>query len=45
MVLKDAMRDFGQVTVDELILQCGLENKWQIKPGTHFENAFKTYYT
>jgi hypothetical protein len=36
------MHDFGQVTVDKLILQYGLEDKWQIKPGTHFGSAFKT---
>lgn len=41
MVLGEVMRDFGQVTVDQLIREYGLEQKWEIKPGTHFESAFK----
>ena len=41
MVLGEVMRDFGQDTVDQLIRQYGLEEKWQIRPGTHFESAFK----
>ena len=41
MVLGEVMRDFGQDTVDALIREFGLEEKWQIKPGTHFESAFK----
>jgi len=41
MVLGEVMRDFGQETVDQLIRDYDLENKWEIKPGTHFESAFK----
>ena len=42
MVLGEVMRDFGQDTVDQLIREYGLEEKWEIKPGTHFESAFKS---
>lgn len=42
MVLGEVMRDFGQTTVDQLIREYGLEEQWQIKPGTHFESAFKS---
>ena len=41
MVLGEVMRDHGQEAVDELIRAHGLEQKWGIKPGTHFESAFK----
>jgi hypothetical protein len=41
MVLGEVMRDHGQAAVDQLIRDYGLEQKWQIKPGTHFESAFK----
>ena len=41
MVLGEVMRDHGQDTVDQLIRDYGLEQKWAIKPGTHFESAFK----
>ena len=41
MVLGEVMRDFGQQAVDQLIRDYGLEQKWEIKPGTHFESAFK----
>jgi len=41
MVLGEVMRDYGQAAVDQLIRDYGLEQKWQIKPGTHFESAFK----
>ena len=41
MVLGEVMRDFGQDVVDQLIREYGLEEKWGIKPGTHFESAFK----
>ena len=41
MVLGEVMRDFGQDAVDQLIRDYGLEQKWNIKPGTYFESAFK----
>jgi hypothetical protein len=41
MVLGEIMRDFGQREVDDLIRHYGLEQKWQIKPGTVFTSAFK----
>jgi hypothetical protein len=41
MVLGEIMRDFGQAAVDELIRRYGLEQKWEIKPGTVFTSAFK----
>lgn len=41
MVLGEVMRDHGQESVDMLIREYGLEEKWEIKPGTHFESAFK----
>lgn len=41
MVLGEVMRDHGQKAVDRLIRDHGLEQKWGIKPGTHFESAFK----
>ena len=37
----DVMRDHDQAAVDHLIRDYGLEQKWGIKPGTHFEGAFK----
>jgi hypothetical protein len=37
----EVMRDFSQGTVDEIIRQYGLDEKWEIKPGTHFESVFK----
>jgi hypothetical protein len=40
-VLGEVMRDYGQDAVDQLIRDYGLEQKWGIKPGTHFESAFK----
>lgn len=42
MVLGEVMRDFGQDTVDQLIREYGLEEQWDIKPGTKFESAFKS---
>ena len=42
MVLGEVMRDLGQATVDQLIREYGLEEKWEIKPVTHFESAFKS---
>jgi len=41
LVLGEVMRDHGQQAVDQLIRDYGLEQKWGIKPGTHFESAFK----
>ncbi len=41
MVLGEVMRDHGQQAVDQLIIDYGLEQKWGIQPGTHFESAFK----
>ena len=41
MVLGEVMRDHGQQAVDQLIRDYDLEQKWGIKPGTHFESAFK----
>ena len=41
MVLGEVMRDHGQAAVDQLIRDHGLEQKWGIKPGTHFESPFK----
>jgi hypothetical protein len=41
MVLGEVMRDYGQEAVDQLIRDFELEQKWEIKPGTHFESAFK----
>ena len=35
------MRDYGQQAIDQLIRDYDLEQKWQIKPGIHFESAFK----
>jgi hypothetical protein len=42
MVLGEVMRDFGQETVDTLIREYGLEEQWEIKPGTKFASAFKS---
>ena len=42
MVLGEVMRDFGQDTVDSLIREYGLEQQWEIKPGTKFESPFKS---
>ena len=41
MLLGEVMRDYGQDALDELIRDYGLEQTWAIKPGTHFESAFK----
>ncbi len=41
MVLGEVIRDHGQEAVDMLIREYDLEQKWEIKPGTHFESAFK----
>ena len=41
MVLGEVMRDHGQQAVDQLIRDQGLEQKWGIQAGTHFESAFK----
>ncbi|UCB54248.1 MAG: hypothetical protein JSW45_09855 [Thiotrichales bacterium] len=41
MVLGEVMRDHGQAAVDQLIREYGLDQKWGIQPGTHFESAFK----
>lgn len=41
MILGEVMRDFDQATVDDLIRRYGLEQKWEIKPGTVFTSAFK----
>jgi hypothetical protein len=41
MVLGEVMRDFGQDVVDQLIREYGLEEEWEIKPGTHFKSTFK----
>jgi len=41
LVLGEVMRDHGQQAVDQLIRDYDLEQKWGIKPGTHFESAFK----
>ena len=42
MVLGEVMRDFGQEVVYQLIREYGLEQQWEIKPGTKFESAFKS---
>jgi len=42
MVLGEVMRDHGQLAVDALIREYGLEKQWEIKPGTKFESAFKS---
>ena len=42
MVLGEVMRDFDQATVDSLIREYGLEEQWEIRPGTKFESAFKS---
>jgi hypothetical protein len=41
MVLGEVMRDHDQVAFDQLMRDYGMEQKWPIKPGTHFESAFK----
>jgi hypothetical protein len=41
MVRGEVMRDFSQNTVDLLIRECRLEEKWDIRPGTHFKSVFK----
>ena len=41
MILGEVMRDFGQTAVDQLIRDYDLEEKWEIREGTHFESAFK----
>ncbi len=41
MVLGEVMRDFGQEAVDKLIVEYGLEQQWEIKPGTVFKSAFE----
>jgi hypothetical protein len=41
MVPGEVMRDHDQDAVDQLIRDYGLEQKRGIKPGTHFESAFK----
>ncbi len=42
LVLGEVMRDHGQAAVDALIRDYGLEELWNIKPGTMFESAFKS---
>ncbi len=42
MVLGEVMRDFGQEVVDSLIQEYGLEQQWEIKPGTKFTSPFKS---
>ena len=43
MVLGEVMRDFGREVVDDtLIREYGLEQQWEIKPGTKFTSAFKS---
>ena len=41
MVPGEVKRDHGQAAVDRLIRDHSLEQKWDLKPGTHFESAFK----
>ncbi len=40
MVLGEVDRDHGQAAVDKLIRDYGLEEQWEIKPGTKFTSAF-----
>jgi hypothetical protein len=42
MVPGKVMRDHGQQVVDDFIREYGLEAQWEIKPGTKYENAFKS---
>ncbi len=41
MVPGEVMRDHGQPAVEQLIRDHGMEQKRGIKPGTHFQSAFK----
>ena len=41
MILGEVMRDFGQVIVDQLIRDYGLEEKWDFKEGVFYETPFK----
>jgi len=41
MILGEVMRDFGQASVDQLIRDYDLAEKWDIREGTHFESAFE----
>lgn len=40
MVLGEVDRDHGQAAVDKLIRDYGLEEQWEINPGTKFTSAF-----
>ncbi len=42
MVLGEVTRDYGQEIADPLIREYGLEEHWEIKPGTKFTSAFKS---
>ena len=42
MVLGEVMRDHGQEAVDQLIRDQGLEQKWDIQPGTNLESTLSS---
>jgi hypothetical protein len=41
MILGEVMRDFGQTTVDQLIRDYDLTEKWDFKEGVFYETPFK----
>lgn len=41
MILGEVMRDFDQATVDQLIRNYSLEEKWDFKEGVFYETPFK----
>ena len=41
MILGEVMRDFGQATVDQLIRDYGLTEKWDFKEGAYYDTPFE----
>lgn len=41
MILGEVMRDFGQTTVDQLILDYDLEERWDMRGGNYYDTPFK----
>lgn len=41
MISGEVMRDFGQATVDQLIRDYGLEERWGMREGDYYDTPFK----
>lgn len=41
MILGEVMRDFDQATVDALIKEYSLDEKWDFQPGVFYDTPFK----